>query len=121
MFMKRFAMALALALAACGSEPDTLVPDADVTADAMPSTDCTSALGAGQERLCSVDVGGVRREYLLYAPASFDARKPAALFVDAHGTGEDMAQQAGTEAFFDWPAGLGSGFRLVADREGFLV
>jgi poly(3-hydroxybutyrate) depolymerase len=41
--------------------------------------------------------------------------------VDAHGAQETAAANAGKEPFFDWPSGLGSGWRLVADREGFIV
>jgi poly(3-hydroxybutyrate) depolymerase len=41
--------------------------------------------------------------------------------VDAHGAQETAAANAGKEPFFDWPSGLGSGWRLLADREGFIV
>jgi polyhydroxybutyrate depolymerase len=52
---------------------------------------------------------------------SNDSCHPAALVVDAHGAQETAAANAGKEPFFDWPGGLGSGWRLLADREGFIV
>lgn len=87
-----------------------------------PSTDCGAPLAPGDQRTCSISVAGVTRTYLLYAPTSFDACHPAALVVDAHGAQESAEVQAGLANFFSWPTlGIGSSFRLVADREGFLV
>jgi poly(3-hydroxybutyrate) depolymerase len=83
--------------------------------------DCAAPLAPGDERVCTVTAAGVTRTYLMYAPPSYDPCEPAALFVDAHGSSENASQQAGAEPFFDYPRGIGSGFRLVADREGFLV
>jgi poly(3-hydroxybutyrate) depolymerase len=84
-------------------------------------SDCAAPLTPGTDRKCTLNVGGQARELLLYAPATFDPCKPAALVVDAHGSSETDAEQAGLQPFMDWPSGLGSGWRLVADREGFLV
>lgn len=87
-----------------------------------PSTDCADALSPGDERECTIVIGGVQRTYLLYAPQSYDPCRPAALVVDAHGAQESAEVHAGLADFYVWPTeGIGSGFRLVADREGFLV
>jgi poly(3-hydroxybutyrate) depolymerase len=67
-------------------------------------------------------IGGMERTYLLYAPLSYDPCTSAALVVDAHGAQESAEVHAGLADFYNWPTkGIGSGFRLVADREGFLV
>jgi poly(3-hydroxybutyrate) depolymerase len=102
--------------------------DAPVSADAAtcvapsPSTDCDAPLAPGDQRSCTISIGGAMRTYLLYAPATYDPCRPAALVVDAHGSQESAEVHAGLANFFSWPTlGIGSGFRLVADREGFLV
>ncbi|MEQ9324200.1 MAG: prolyl oligopeptidase family serine peptidase [Polyangiaceae bacterium] len=82
---------------------------------------CTAPLAPGTERECVFDFGGVQRRFLVYAPASYDACSPSAVVVDAHGATETAEQHAGLEPFMTWPNGLGSGWRLVADREGFVV
>lgn len=102
------------------TEPSEAAGDASVTPSA-DAKDCAAKLVAGADRACKVTVGGKSRDYLLYAPAKYDPSKPAALVVDAHGASETAREHAGFEPFRDWPAGLGSGWRLVADREGFLV
>ena len=84
-------------------------------------SDCTAKLVAGADLKCKLSVGGHQREFLLYAPANYDASKPVALVVDAHGAYETDAEQAGLTPFQDWPSHLGSGFRLVADQQGFVV
>ena len=96
------------------------------TTDCAPPTgpdpgDCDAPLQPGADRTCTLKFGGETREYLLYAPAGYDPCVPTALVVDAHGSSETDAEQAGLDPFLDWPGGLGSGWRLVADREGFLV
>jgi hypothetical protein len=84
-------------------------------------SDCTARLVAGADLKCKLSVGGRQREFLLYAPANYDASKPVALVVDAHGALETAENQAGLTPFRDWPGHLGSGFRLVADQHGFVV
>jgi len=106
------------------AEPDAAAASAPCTPPAAApasANDCTAPIAPGTDRKCTIDVGGTQREVLVYAPPSYDACKPAALVVDAHGSSETDAEQAGLSPFLDWPGGLGSGWRLVADREGFLV
>ena len=90
------------------------------TASVDPA-DCNAPLVPGADRRCTMQVGGQRREVLVYAPASWDPCHPSALVVDAHGAQETDEENAGKEPFFDWPNGLGSGWRLLADREGVVV
>lgn len=62
------------------------------------------------EKEYGIKSGGLERSYLVYAPASYDGKKPMALVVSLHGgwgTGE--AQQKV------------SGFSALADRNGFIV
>lgn len=54
--------------------------------------------------------GGVRREYLLHVPASYDGRSRVPLVISLHGAGGWPVQQMEV-----------SGWNRVADREGFLV
>jgi len=125
-------VAFLLSLAACSSSRDA-APDGSHEQDdgsrdgpacalPAPSTDCTARLSPGDERTCTLLIGGVSRTYLLYAPRTYDPCRPAALVVDAHGAQESAQVHAGLADFYNWPTrGIGSGFRLVADREGFLV
>jgi polyhydroxybutyrate depolymerase len=53
---------------------------------------------------------GERREYLLYVPRSYDARKPAPLVISMHGAAGWPAQQMDMD-----------GWNRLAEREGFLV
>lgn len=102
---------------------DASTPDAAacVAPPIDDSDDCTAPLAPGTDRRCHIQVGGKSRELLLYAPKSYDPCAKTALVVDAHGSNETDDDQAGLEPFLDWPKGLGSGWRLVADREGFVV
>lgn len=97
--------------------------DAAACRDVAPAgaEDCDAPLGPGSSRTCSVSYQGTTRTYLLYAPANYRPCDAAPLIIDAHGTSETAAEQAGLDPFLDWPDGLGSGWRLVADREGFIV
>jgi polyhydroxybutyrate depolymerase len=83
--------------------------------------DCTAPLKAGSQRTCRFTFDGVERSFLLYAPPSYKPCAPTALVVDAHGRTETAEEQAGLAPFRKWPTGIGSGWRLVADREGFVV
>lgn len=82
---------------------------------------CTAPLAPGSDRKCTFTYEGKKREYLVYAPANFNACAPTAMVVDAHGATETDVQHAGLERFGLWPEGLGSGWRIVADKEGFVV
>jgi predicted esterase len=115
---------------ACGTANSEAVSDAEalsappascIQPAAVDPGDCNAPLVPGADRHCTMQVGGQTREVLVYAPANWNACHPSALVVDAHGAQETAAENAGKEPFFDWPNGLGSGWRLVADREGFLV
>jgi poly(3-hydroxybutyrate) depolymerase len=99
------------ASAADGSSSSDATPGVDSGACVPPpvdnGSDCSAPLAPGTDRKCTIIVGGTARELLLYAPKSYDPCSPAPLVVDAHGSSETD--------------GLGSGWRLVADREGFIV
>jgi poly(3-hydroxybutyrate) depolymerase len=82
---------------------------------------CTAPLAPGTDRKCTFEFEGKKRSFLVYSPANYDACSPAPVVVDAHGATETAEQHAGLEAFKTWPNGLGSGWRIVADREGFIV
>jgi polyhydroxybutyrate depolymerase len=53
---------------------------------------------------------GVRREYLLYVPASYDRSRPTPLVISMHGAGGWPVQQMNL-----------SGWNRLAEREGFIV
>jgi predicted esterase len=75
----------------------------------------------GTDRKCEFEFKGKKRSFLIYAPQKFNPCAPTPLIVDAHGAGETAEEHAGLKPFRIWPDGLGSGWRLVADREGFVV
>jgi polyhydroxybutyrate depolymerase len=105
-----------------GADARLAVDDAGGCVAPSPSTDCGAALAPGDQRTCTISIGGTMRTYLLYAPATYDPCHPAALVVDAHGAQESAEVHAGLANFYNWPTlGIGSSFRLVADREGFVV
>jgi len=118
-----------IASAACSSQevqpahPDAGARDAGCAPPTAVEGDdpCTAALTPGSDRKCTFEVGGQERSFLVYAPKSYDPCAPAAVVVDAHGATESAEQHAGLEPFRTWPAGLGSGWRVVADRKGFVV
>jgi polyhydroxybutyrate depolymerase len=58
----------------------------------------------------SIVSSGLKREYLLHVPRSYDPSKPAALIISMHGAGGWPAQQKEM-----------SRWNELADREGFLV
>lgn len=83
--------------------------------------DCESTLLPGSDLNCKFKHDGISRSYLLYAPANYDNSTETALVVDCHGFTETAKAQAGLEGWQHYEAGLGSGYRLVSDREGFIV
>lgn len=83
--------------------------------------DCDSAITAGSDLNCKFNHSGKSRSYLLYAPANYDPSESTALIVDCHGVTESAEAQAGLTGWQHYEAGLGSGYRLVSDREGFIV
>lgn len=58
----------------------------------------------------TIDVGGLKREYRLHVPPSYDKAKPPALVLVFHGGGGNARQQ---ERF--------SGFSDLSDKEGFIA
>ena len=58
----------------------------------------------------SIVSSGVKREYLLYVPTTYDRRRPAPLVISLHGAGGWPVQQRNL-----------SGWNALAEREGFLV
>ncbi len=105
-----------------GDGPDAADPTACPAVVVAPDADpCTAPIAPGTSRTCRFTFAGATREFLIYAPPNYRPCAPAPLVVDAHGTSETAAEQAGLAPFRDWPGGLGSGWRLVADRDGFLV
>lgn len=100
-------------------------PEAGAGCEVPPLTEgddpCTAPLAPGSSRKCTFEFAGKKRSFLLYAPANYDPCTKTPLVVDAHGASETAEAHAGLERFRTWPEGLGSGWRLLADREGFLV
>ncbi|MBV8365408.1 MAG: esterase [Candidatus Eremiobacteraeota bacterium] len=78
-----------------------------VLCSSSPLSGCASA-AAGST--LAVESSGVRREYVLHVPPSYDGRRPVPLVFAFHGGG---GQAAGMERM--------SGMDAVADREGFIV
>ncbi len=122
---------LGIALAACSSkkEPVTAVTPAEPVPEAGceapvagPDDDaCTAPLVAGTDRKCSYTFKGKKRSFLVHVPSSYDAcAGKVPLVVDAHGATETAEMHLGTEVFRSFPGGLGSGWRLVSDKEGFV-
>lgn len=122
---------MALGLAACASKKDPVsavtpsepVPEAGCEAPVGTADDdpCSAPLVAGTDRKCSYTFKGKKRSFLVHVPARYDAcAGKVPLVVDAHGATETAEMQLGTEVFRAFPGGLGSGWRLVSDKEGFV-
>ncbi|HEU5072687.1 MAG TPA: PHB depolymerase family esterase, partial [Polyangiaceae bacterium] len=71
---------------------------------------CTASKLTSGDASRTVDVAGVTRSYVLHVPESYDGTTPVPLVFDFHGLGGNGMQQASS-----------SGYRQVADREGFLI
>ncbi len=69
----------------------------------------TSTLMAGDHNR-TLMIGGTSRTYILHVPSSYDGKTPVPLVLDFHGLGGSGMQEESS-----------SGYRQVADREGFLV
>jgi hypothetical protein len=117
-------------LAACSSKKDPVV--AVTPAEPVPESGCekpvavegddpcTAPLVAGTDRKCSYTFKGKKRSFLVHVPAGYDACAKSPLVIDAHGATETAEMQLGTEVFRAFPGGLGSGWRLVSDKERFV-
>lgn len=92
-----------------------------VTAQSRGCDNCINPLQPGSDYTCRFSHDGHRRTYLLYAPDTYNSSQSTPLIVDLHGFTENERQHAGLDPWENYSAGLGSGFRLVADREGFIV
>lgn len=95
------------------------------------SEDCAQPLAPGDDRKCTLTVGGNQRSYYLYAPPTYDPCTPTALVLDCHGAMETAEVHAGIDTLhvadtlrgpLEYP-GIGSGWRLEADTPegGFIV
>jgi poly(3-hydroxybutyrate) depolymerase len=95
-------------------------PDAaaSCTKVVTPSMDCAMALAPGDNKTCMLGT----RQYLLYAPKTFNVCGPTALVIDAHGATQSAPSQLlGKPAFCSGTAcwnGPGSGWRLEAETPG---
>lgn len=96
-------------------------PACDVPPFNVGDDPCSAPLTPGSDRKCTFEFAGQQRSFLVYAPANYDPCAPTAMVVDAHGATESAEQHAGLVPFKTWPGGLGSGWRLLADREGIII
>jgi polyhydroxybutyrate depolymerase len=77
--------------------------------DEPPTCPASSTLEPGESN-ASIDVGGTMRDYILHVPPGYTGETPVPLLVDLHPLLNNGAFQRGN-----------SGYRAVADREGFIV
>lgn len=85
-------------------------PEPDAGTEAPTSSGCSaSRLSAGDSNR-TINVGGLRREYLLHVPRSYDGSKPVPLVLDFHPLLSSASSHSGS-----------SGFKQLSDREGFIV
>jgi len=74
-------------------------------------TFCLFSMVQAQETItANITHDGIKREYILYVPASYDGRTEVPLLFNFHGYGSNAIQQL----FF-------GDFREIADREGFII
>lgn len=73
------------------------------------SQTCMSSLTSGSSNR-TIQIGGTSRTYILYVPSSYTGMTPVPLVLDFHGLGGSGMQEQSA-----------SGYRQVADREGFLI
>lgn len=85
-------------------------PDGTSSTGSVSPANCTASTLENGDDERTVDVSGVSRSYTLHVPAGYDGTTPVPLVFDYHGLGGSGMQQAQS-----------SGYRQVADREGFLI
>jgi polyhydroxybutyrate depolymerase len=94
-----------------GADAGALAPAVDSGADAGLETLCAAKPGKLRGKVqASVQVAGLTRTFIYYAPASLDANRPVPAVLLFHGntvSAEDMFSL--------------TGFKEIADREGFLA
>jgi poly(3-hydroxybutyrate) depolymerase len=87
--------------------------------------DCTAPLKPGDDRLCKMMIGGMQRQFYIYAPMSFDPCKPASLIMDCHGLTETAEVHTGQDGFnlngMMFPKGYGSGWRRAIQGDNAIV
>lgn len=86
--------------------------------------DCSDSINPGDDCNCGIKHNNRQRSYLLYVPDNYDSQTPTALVIDCHGLFANAKNQAGIEPWTyqgQTYEGMGSGYRMVADREGFIV
>ncbi len=71
---------------------------------------CTASILTSGDSDRTLEVGGTSRSYILHVPSSYTGSTPVPLVLDFHGLGGSGSQEASS-----------SGYRQVADREGFVV
>jgi len=80
------------------------------TSGGVRAGNCTASTLASGDNNRTLDVDGASRSYILHVPTGYDGTTPMSLVFDYHGLGGTGMQQASS-----------SGYRAVADREGFLI
>lgn len=103
-----------------GSPPEE---PCDKDLEPMPGQDeCTAPLKPGDDRLCEFTYNGTTRRFMVYAPPSYDACKPASLVMDCHGATESIEVHTGKEGFnADSPLGYGSSWRRAIQGDNVVV
>lgn len=91
-----------------GPAPDPMTPTAPTTP--VEPQDCSGLTGSPGRTVEMVDNAGVARRYILHVPSSYTGDEPVPLVVVYHPLLTDGAA-----------AERGSGFKELADREGFVV
>ena len=87
--------------------------------------ECTAPLKPNDDRLCKFSYMGTMRQFYVYAPASYDACKPASMIMDCHGLSETAEVHTGKEGFnltgMQYPKGYGSSWRRVIQGDNAIV
>jgi polyhydroxybutyrate depolymerase len=88
-----------------------LLASAAVPAAAQPSSGCSKdTFDTGENLARTIDVGGVRRNYILHVPKSARPHKPVPVLLDFHGWGHSAAGV--------WRV---SQFKPLAERDAFIT
>lgn len=98
-------------------------PEAPCPENMAPMGDaCSGPLRPGDDRLCEFMYMGRMRRYMVYAPKSYNACKPAALVMDCHGASESIEVHTGKMGFRTTsPTGYGSSWRRAVQGDNAVI
>ena len=86
---------------------------------------CNAPLRPNDDRLCKMTIGGMEREFYIYASPKYDPCTPASLIMDCHGASESIQVHSGREGFNlsgqMFPGGYGSFWHRAVQEDNAII